>query len=85
MRTLLVAFLALSSISTSVLAQAPDSLSFQGYVTDSLGNPIADGVLERGEVSFVTGTSGVGPDGTIVYVFVGGEVVAVTDPEWDWD
>jgi len=40
MRSLLVTILALTAISTSVLAQAPDSLSFQGFLTDSLGNPI---------------------------------------------
>ena len=40
MRSFFVAFLALTAISTSVLAQAPDSLSFQGFVTDTGGLPI---------------------------------------------
>ena len=40
MRCILVIILTLTAISTSVLAQAPDSLSFQGLLTDSLGNPL---------------------------------------------
>jgi hypothetical protein len=52
---------------------------------DSFGNPIAEGVLDGSDVSFVTGNSGAGPDGTIVFVLIGNDVVAVTDPNWDWD
>jgi len=37
MRSLLVAIIAVTAISTSVLAQAPDLLSFQGRLADSLG------------------------------------------------
>ncbi|MFV1981111.1 MAG: tail fiber domain-containing protein [Rhodothermia bacterium] len=40
MRFLVVAVLASVSITSSVIAQAPDSLSFQGFLTDTLGNPI---------------------------------------------
>jgi hypothetical protein len=42
MRALLIAVLATSIafVSSNVLAQAPDSLGFQGNLTDSLGNPI---------------------------------------------
>ncbi|MFV1979785.1 MAG: hypothetical protein ACC655_01415 [Rhodothermia bacterium] len=42
MRVSLITILALASvfISSSVTAQAPDSLSFHGLLTDSLGNPV---------------------------------------------
>ncbi len=43
MRSLLVVFLTLTAISTSVMAQAPDSLSHQGLLTDNLGVPVSDG------------------------------------------
>ncbi|MFC2085745.1 tail fiber domain-containing protein [Bacteroidota bacterium] len=43
MRSLLVAVLAFISISSSVFAQAPDPLSFQGFVTTPGGAPINNG------------------------------------------
>ena len=49
------------------------------------GNVIGDGELEGSSVSFVAGNAGFGPDGTIVYVVVDDDIVAVTDPEWDWN
>ena len=49
------------------------------------GNVVGDGLFDSSVVSFVAGNAGVGPDGAIVYVVVDDEVVAVTDPEWDWN
>ncbi len=40
MRYLFVTVMAISSLCSSVHAQAPHSLSFQGFLTDSLGLPI---------------------------------------------
>lgn len=40
MRSLVVAVLALTAMHSASIAQAPDSLSFQGFLTDTLGNPI---------------------------------------------
>ncbi len=54
-------------------------------VYDAMGQPIAGGTLDGAHVSFVAGNSGVGPDGTIVFVRVNDEVVAVTDPDWEWN
>ena len=36
-------------------------------------------------IGFIVGNSGVGPDGAIIYVVVADDVVAVTDPDWDWN
>ena len=52
---------------------------------DSSGNAIGAGILDEGSVSFLAGNAGPGSDGAVVYVIVDREIVAVTDPEWDWD
>lgn len=57
-------------------------MSFAAF--DSLGNPIADGQLEAPHMSYAVGNSGPGPDGVVVFVVVGSEVVGVTDPDWSW-
>ncbi len=54
-------------------------------VFDSMGHAIAGGMLETQHVSFIAGNSGTGPDGVVVFVLVDDEVVAVTDPDWNWD
>ncbi len=56
---------------------------FAAYDID--GHVVGDGMLDDGIVSFVAGNAGIGPDGTIVYVVVDDDVVAVSDPEWDWN
>jgi hypothetical protein len=56
---------------------------FQAY--DSFGQPVAEGVLPDSYFSAPAGNSGVGPDGVVLYVVVGGGIVAVTDPDWEWN
>ncbi len=53
-------------------------------VYDSTGAEVADGALGDSEVTFVAGNSGYGPDGVIVYVVIGDDVFASTDPDWSW-
>jgi len=77
MRSLLVAILALTVISTSVLAQAPDSLSFQGFLTDDMGNPIdSTGLsitfnLYKGATSIWMETQSVDVDSGVFNVYLG--------------
>lgn len=56
---------------------------YSAYDVD--GNEVGHGVFEENQVSFLAGNAGVGPDGTIIYVIVDSEIVAVTDPDWNWD
>lgn len=60
-----------------------DDAAYAVYDVD--GNEVGDGIIDEGSVSFLAGDAGVGPDGTIVYLVLDNEVVAVTDPEWDWN
>ena len=52
---------------------------------DINGNIVGDGKFHADDVRFLVGNAGVGPDGTIIYVIVDNDVVAVTDPDWNWD
>ncbi len=52
---------------------------------DINGNAVAGGVLDAPSVSFLAGNAGVGPDGTMIYVIVDDDIVAVSDPHWEWD
>ncbi len=52
---------------------------------DAAGNAIGAGTLDEGSVSFLAGNAGTGPGGAVLYVIVDNDIVAVTDPEWDWD
>lgn len=54
-------------------------------VYDIDGNAVDGGVLDAPHVSFVVGNAGVGPDGAVIYVVVNGDIVAVTDPDWEWN
>ena len=54
-------------------------------VYDATGTQVAAGALDDGTVSFMVGDAGPGPDGTILFVVVNEEVVAATDPFWEWD
>lgn len=55
------------------------------FVFDAMGAPVADGVLDAPATSFPAGNSGIGPDGTVVFVLVGDDVLSVTDPDWEWN
>ena len=58
----------------------------QSYAAfDGSGTSLAAGVLETGKVRFMVGTSGVGPSGSMVFVVVDDEIVATTDPDWEWN
>ena len=57
--------------------------TFAAY--DVNGNAVGGGVLEAPTVSFLAGNAGIGPDGTVIYVIVDDDIVAVTDPDWDWN
>lgn len=59
-----------------------DGAPFAAY--DINGNMVGHGAIDGGAVSFLAGNSGVGPDGTIIYVIVDSEIVAATDPDYDW-
>ncbi|MDA1194322.1 MAG: hypothetical protein O2894_03990 [Planctomycetota bacterium] len=52
---------------------------------DANGALMGAGALREARVSFVVGSAGVGPGGVVIYVVVDGDVVAVTDPDWNWD
>ena len=54
-------------------------------IFDATGTRIAAGSLDEGIVSFRIGDAGAGPDGTVLFVLVNEEVVAATDPNWEWD
>ena len=63
--------------SSNLFAQAPDSLSFQGYLTDNLGNPLdSTGVmtvftLYKGSTAVWTETQSVSVDSGIFNVYLG--------------
>ena len=79
MRYLLTAILTIASVSTSslVTAQAPDSLSFQGKLTDIMGNPMdSTGVsitfkLYKGSTAIWTETQSVSVDSGVFNVYLG--------------
>lgn len=52
---------------------------------DCLGNPVAAGQLDEPCVAVPAGNSGVGPNGVVIFVALEGDVVAVTDPDWEWN
>jgi len=54
-------------------------------VYDSNGTAVAGGQLDASAVAFVVGNSGPGPNGVLVYVLVGNDVFATTDPNWEWN
>ncbi len=73
----MVAILALIAISSTVFAQAPDSLSFQGFLTDDMGNPIdSTGLsitfnLYKGTTSIWMETQSVDVDSGVFNVYLG--------------
>ena len=52
---------------------------------DSSGTALAGGVIDSDNVRFVIGDTGVGPDGSMVFVVVDDSIVAATDPNWEWN
>ena len=53
-------------------------------VFDSNGAEVGGGALAESEVTFVVGNSGYGPGGVVLWVLIGDEVFASTDPDWSW-
>ena len=58
-------------------------MPFQAF--DSLGQSVAAGVLSAEFVSVPVGNSGTGADGVVLHVIVGDDIVAVADPDWEWN
>ena len=54
-------------------------------VFDATGLPVFAGVLEAPSASFPVPNVGCSPDGTILTVRLGDDILAITDPGWQWD
>jgi hypothetical protein len=54
-------------------------------VFDATGLPAGQGRLDEPVVSVVVANAGPGPGGVLLWVVLDGEIVAVSDPEWDWN
>ena len=53
-------------------------------VFDAAGLPVAGGVLDAPFVSMVVPNASASADGALFHVDVGGHVIGVIDPDWNW-
>lgn len=51
----------------------------------STGDLVASGHLSGEAMSIAVPNTGIGPDGAVLHVGLGGTVFSVTDPEWAWE
>lgn len=61
----------------------PSGAPFEVFT--STGMLVAAGALYAPSVSFVASNTGPGPGGVLLFVRVNDELLAVTDPDWDWN